>query len=334
MTNQTQYFTGSYVNDVRDLYVASLVTGWHSLVVGAPGWGKTDIALSLLTDVYGSDAFLFLRLHEAILPNRLEGSTDMDHLLQKSEFRLNRTGTPYDPKYQAMLLDEMGRGNDVAYGLLMDVLDRKDTTTLMPVLATANFLPVGKKYEGLLDRFALWHWVSPGSLDARAVALAQASRRESDPMLTVPGRLPTVAELDFCHTALPGPDALNALGDTIDLIGAEMVKEGKLLHPRRIAMFTKILLRMSYYLTGTNNFTKVPVDAIRNQAAVVVNEAASKKSSTDDEKLGYTKKLMQFDKSMKALLEQFPGNTQVLAARAEIKGWYSNITNGETVERI
>jgi MoxR-like ATPase len=39
-------FVGQYVNDMRLVLSASLVAQEHCMLLGAPGWGKTDIAES------------------------------------------------------------------------------------------------------------------------------------------------------------------------------------------------------------------------------------------------------------------------------------------------
>lgn len=364
------YFVGQYIEDMRDMAITALVTGWHGLIMGAPGWGKTDMLLSFLNTVYGKDGYCWLRVNEGLKPDKVEGSTDMNHLVQHSEFRLNPARTPYDTGYNAVLLDEAFRGNDLVYSLFIDLLDRKDLGRVMPVLATANFLPTGKKHEALLDRVSLWHWVTPGALDAKAVARVQAQRREGDPLPLVPGKLPTLAELDFCHNALPGPKALDAQDAAIDLLQAEMTKAGRLLHPRRITMFSKVLMRMSYYYTGSTNFDRVPdeamaalrfampafteaeyrdwgslitaikdpiqaaVDKVRGEAAQVVNDVAAKAGATDEDKIGGIKKLMALDKSLKLLLDQNKGNATIQAASAEIRGWFDKVYAGERVERL
>ena len=363
-----EYFVGEYIHDMSNLFVASLVSGQHCVSIGAPGWGKTDVAISLLGDVLPQRHAL-VRLNEASQPEVIQGATDMEVLLKESKFRLNTAGTPYDAQFEAVMLDEAGRGNDEIYSLLMFLLDRKDFAFPHPVLCTANFLPSGKKHEALLDRIGLWGWVVPGALDARAMAAAQMSRNESDLMLKVPGRLPTRDELQMCYSAVPGPDAIGAVCDTIEMAAAEALAIGRPLHPRRINQWQRLLFRMGVYATGGDcNFKVTPpeaiaalkfawpaptieeyiawaevvaslhdpvqsgVDEILNQAATVVNEAACKQVPPAERGV-YTERLMQYAASLADLEKEYPDDDRPKAASQQIGAWFYKIARGEKVDR-
>jgi MoxR-like ATPase len=358
------YFVGDYVNGVRDLYVASLVTGQHSICLGAPGWGKTDIPLSMLTEIHGQD-FCFIRLNEANQPELIQGPPDIDHLLKHSQFRLNQVNTPYDPRFKALLLDEVGRTNDLIYSLLIDTLDRKGAS--MPVLATANFLPTGKKHEALLDRFGLWHWIAPSSMDAEAMAAAQMSRNETDPMLSVNGRLPTPSELLFIHAAKPGQAAIKAVSTFIGQLAAAAMTEGYTVNPRRIYQWQRIVYRMGVWMTGQEDFSTLPNEAIKavrfawpaltsadhskwatlvtsiqdpvaagievflNEAASKVNEAAAITDPT--QRMAYTTHVMAADANLTALGKTYPNDQRIADAKVMITSWFANIARGEKVSR-
>ena len=103
-------------------------------------------------------------------PEALRGAYDPAALLNG---RLERVvaGTPYDPTARVSILDEVFRANEVVFDTMLDVLDRLDAKPAQaPVAwATANFVAQGERVEALLDRIALWLWISPDAMDVAAI---------------------------------------------------------------------------------------------------------------------------------------------------------------------
>lgn len=254
-------FQGGYVQDMADLYTASIVSGLHSLAVSPPGWGKTDISTSLLRSIYGpeGDKWVMVRVKLATVPQTIAGVPDYDLMLQKSQYQLNRTGTVYDPRFRAIVGDELGRGNAALNDEWVEVLDRKDILNPPPVLGTSNFMPKDERAKALLDRIALWLWVSPNGISPKAVAAAQLA--STNGAMTVPGRIPTENEIDFVWNATPGPQAIDAVSNYIDSLAASLKQSGYSFHPRRIWQWQRLLFRMSCWLTNSHDFATVPEEA-------------------------------------------------------------------------
>ena len=256
-------FQGSYVSDMADLYKASLVTGLHSLAVSPPGWGKTDISSSLVSEVYGPEgvAWLMVRIKLATVPQAIAGVPNYDIMLQQSRYELSKVGTVYDRKFKAIIADELGRGNAALNDEWVERLDMKGCINPAPVLATSNFMPKDERARALLDRIALWLWVDPEQLDVKQVAASQMAATNST--MTVPGRIPTAEEIDAVQAAIPGPKATEAVASYIESVAGELKKAGYSFHPRRIWQWQRVLFRMSCWLTGDPDFADIPDDAKR-----------------------------------------------------------------------
>lgn len=253
-------FQGNYVNDMTDLYKASLVTGLHSLAVSPPGWGKTDISTALVSSVYGHD-WLMVRIKLATVPQAIAGVPDYGIMLQENRYELSKEGTVYDPKFKAIVADELGRGNAALNDEWVERLDMKGVVNPAPVLATSNFMPKDERARALLDRIALWLWVEPDQLDIKQVAAAQMAATNG--AMTVPGRIPTAAEIDAVQAAIPGPKATAAVSAYIEIVAGELKKAGYSFHPRRIWQWQRLLFRMACWLTGDSDFADIPDEAKR-----------------------------------------------------------------------
>ena len=265
-TNPQAYFAGKYVDAMREFFAVSLTTGNNSVVIGAPGWGKTDIAVAMLDEIMPNDHYV-LRIQPATSREEVQGSKDMEKLLKESVIVDKVDGTAYDPKWRAIVLDEVGRANRIIVGNLMFLLDRKDVRVPAPILATSNFMPTNPEAEAMLDRFGLWHWVKPSLSDFASVAKAQMQKMGNgggaNGGMKVPGRIPTLAELDFCHNAKPGPNAIKAISDVVEMVGNKATECGVQVTPRRITQWTHLLYRYGAYITGTEDFSSVPGEVVQ-----------------------------------------------------------------------
>lgn len=264
MSNSNGYFVGNYVGDVRDLMVASLLTGQNSVVLGAPGWGKTDMGLSTLLHSI-PDLFSFVRIEPSTLPQEIKGGIDVPAYLETGEFITKTEGSAFDPKWKAVLVDEFGRVNRVTAGTLMFLMDRKDVVYPAPVIATSNFMPSSPEAEALLDRFALWYWITPTAQDVRVMTIAQMqAKANANGLPKMPGKLPTLAEIEFVRNATPGASAMAAVADVIANVAGEIAAEGHgIVHPRRNNQWWKTLYYYSVWLTGDPNFSTVPAEAVK-----------------------------------------------------------------------
>ncbi len=60
-------FVGGYVNDMVNVLAAALIGRQNAVLIGAPGYGKTRVALSFAHQVVGKDATSVTRLDAAAM---------------------------------------------------------------------------------------------------------------------------------------------------------------------------------------------------------------------------------------------------------------------------
>lgn len=255
------YFQGRYVQDMAGMYLAGIVAKLNSLAIGAPGYGKTDVAESMCEDVFGS-AYGFFRIDPSTMPEELKGAVDIEKLLSKDPaFQRKLKGSLFDNDLHVHIVDEVGRGSGVILNILLLALNRKDVADPAPVLATSNFMPKGVEFEALLDRFALWKWVAPtNDLDTSAMVRAQLMGLGG--RLHVDMALPDMAELQQVWAARPGDKATEAIIEVIAGLEAEIANEGLIANPRRRTAWARLLYRMGVYHTGDADFSALPGDAV------------------------------------------------------------------------
>ncbi|HLF28193.1 MAG TPA: AAA family ATPase [Anaerolineae bacterium] len=254
-------FVGGYVTDLRDVLVASALSGQHAVVLGAPGWGKTAIARSLAKSIAGDGAWTFNRLDPSTPPEAVRGAYDPAALLNGQLSRVV-TGTPYDVSARVSILDEVFRANDVVFDACLDVLDRMDANPdqAAVVWSTANFVARGERVEALIDRFGLWLWLQPDTLDVAALVGAQLSSVNG---LNVSGGLPDWKDVESVRQARPGDKAKHAVAELLETLALEATAQGRRPHPRRVTQWSKLVYRLGVYDTGQADFSAVPDVASR-----------------------------------------------------------------------
>jgi hypothetical protein len=256
------YFQGKYIEDMAGMYAAAIVAKLNGIAVGAPGYGKTDVAESMCIDIFGDGNFGFFRIDPSTMPEELKGAVDIERLLSNDPaFQRKVKGSMFDADLHAHIVDEIGRGSGVILNILLLALNRKDVLDPAPVLATSNFMPKGVEFEALLDRFALWKWVAPtNDLDTSAMVRAQ--------LLGLGGRLhvemtlPALTDLQDVWAARPGDKAADAIVDVIGSLETEIANEGLMANPRRRTAWSRLLYRMGVYYTGSADFTALPNEAV------------------------------------------------------------------------
>lgn len=255
----TNQFIGSYVGDIKSAMTAGILSGQNVILLSAPGWGKTAISKRVAERVAGDPATIsFTRVDPSTPPDVISGPYDPAAMLQG---RLERVtaGTPFDPQCRLALVDEIGRGNEALFDKCLDVLDRQDGARV-PVVATSNFMPSADRQQALLDRFAIWLWVTPGAVDTAGIVgaqLASAGRPDVDP-----AGLPSWADVQAVWAAQPGPNAVKAVSDLIAAMSNEAQTQGFQVHPRRIAQWSAVLFRAGMFYSGMDpDFSVMPAKA-------------------------------------------------------------------------
>ena len=250
-------FVGSYVPELTSVLVASTLSRQNAIILGSAGWGKTAIGRSLAQQMSGGQ-YSFTRIDPSTPPDAVRGAYNPAALL---DGRLERVvdGTPYDPQTRLAIVDEIGRGNEVTFDALLDTLDRLDDPDAPSVWATSNFMPSNERVQALIDRFALWYWIQPDSLDPAAIVAAQLNG-SGGPQVDPTG-LPTWAEVQDVRSATPGQNAIKAIGDLLGDLIREAEMQGRRAHPRRVTQWTHLLFRVGVWHSGSADWSTVPEKA-------------------------------------------------------------------------
>lgn len=255
------YFEGSYVNHMRDAVVASLLSGEHACLIGGPGFGKTDVAMSIARDVLPSNSKM-IRITSGMKESAINGAPNIAKLINESQLVAEVTGTAYDPSVKMVIVDEFGRASSMIYTSLMYLTDRKSET--VPVIATSNFMPNDKAAEALLDRLGLWCWVNPTLTADEARKISVAKSKGKNRQMSVRGKLPTQQEIEAAYAAQPGDKAIEVIADIVFQLSVDAIAEGYTINPRRVSQWENVLFRVSFWLTGGNaDFDKVPAEAVQ-----------------------------------------------------------------------
>lgn len=250
----TNYFEGSYIDELRDMLLASLVAGVNGLVVSEPGWGKTAVAKSLAEQVVGKHHYNLAAISPMTSPMVVKGALDNDKFFQTSTVVYKQDGTPYDPEMDVFILDEFGRGSDP---LLEEVLHATDPKKQDHCVAwgTSNFLPKSARLAAVLDRFPMRLWMNPSDFDAEKMAYVQCMGLKN---LQVCGVTLTREKLQEVRAAVPTQNSAKAVAGFIGELHRAAVEEGLRMNPRLTDNWQKILFYNSVLHTGTNDFTDIP----------------------------------------------------------------------------
>ena len=251
-------FSGSYVRQVREALVASLLSRQNALLIGAPGYGKTAIARSLAQQVSGGQ-FSFTRVDPSTPVEVVKGAYDPAEFLNGKLIRIV-AGTPYEAGCRVAIVDEIGRGNEMLFDALLDTLDRVDTDDAPPVWGTTNFMPAKDRTAALIDRFALWVWIQPDALDVAGIVAAQLTG--SRPQVDMTG-VPAWDEIQAVRQFVPDDATRRAVAAKLSDLAAEAAREGRGVHPRRLTQWANIVYRVSAWKHGAPHFQAVPDEAVR-----------------------------------------------------------------------
>ena len=262
---QPKSFVGKYVEDIEMALIASAVSGKHGLLIGAPGWGKTAIAVSMAGQIAQKDEWTFTRFATSTPPEEVTGPIDPAAALRTPPaIEYNIEGTPYDPNARLSVFDEVFRPSDVIFDIFLDLLDRQDVgIDVAPTIwGTSNFIVKSERTEALRDRIALWVWVVPDELDVTSVIGVHMNRDYNQRLEMVNGRpIPTMAEIDAIRKSKPTQNAIDTVTSYLEVLSTESKKGGFRVNPRRLEQWSSIVYRTTMYLNGgDSDFDSIPED--------------------------------------------------------------------------
>lgn len=267
----TSHFQGAYVDDVVNVLNASILAQAHAVVVSPPGWGKTDIFIAAAGRIVGYDAFAsvpdmpeftgnrwnFTPLTPSSPPSLIEGMLDPRKYLQGEYVRMVNN-TAMDPRNRIVILDEIGRVNEVASDSLIHAMERKDIPQeLRPTIwGTTNFVMTDERSEAVRDRISLWLHINPSIQNVDALLDAMRARQK----LTLAQTLPTWEEIATVRSWTAGDAAHLALQKFIGQILVEVTQgnDPVKLNNRRIRQWYDTLFSHAAWLTGTPDFAEIP----------------------------------------------------------------------------
>lgn len=246
-------FIGSYSKTIVEVLTASVLANQNAMLVGLPGWGKTDISDQLARH-YAGDDYCLLEIEPSTPPDVAKGAYNPASLLNG---RLERvlTGTPYAPGTKITILDEIGRANEVLYDALLHVTNRRDAGR-HPVWGTANYMPNNERTAALVDRFPLWVHLKQERLDMGALVKAHMNG-DGRPQID-PAGVPTWQEIEQVRSFAPGHNAIAAIDNLLSELQQEVEAANLTVHPRRGQAWMWLLYRVSAWKTGTADFNSVP----------------------------------------------------------------------------
>ncbi|MHC4748290.1 MAG: AAA family ATPase [Planctomycetota bacterium] len=265
-TKHTPEFWGKYVHEVRDVLIASVMSQKNAVLLSAPGWGKTRIAKRLSEEIAAEYGSFFIRLEGSTPPQVVKGMVDPAKALQDPpEFILKQEDTPYDKRAQIVVLDEIFRPSDPVFDSLVDVLDRHDVNPddAPVVWGTSNFVVKNQRTNAVIDRVALWLWVTPQTMEVEDFIQHIAYRKRGTD-LAVPTNgvpLPTWEDVIKVRSYEPSEKTVKVITSLLSTLAAESAVAGFDVNPRRLTHWYDLVYRYTAWLEGSADFELVPAQA-------------------------------------------------------------------------
>lgn len=265
-------FVGKYASEMEDMLVASAVSGTNVMVISAPGYGKTEMAIAGAEKVCGGkDGMVFIGLDPATPPEVVRGAYDPQELLKTGKLTKILAGTAYDPHAKVIILDEIWRSNDLVFAALIHATSDKLRNPLeLPVFwATSNSVGSSERVEALRDRFGMWCFLKPKT-DISAIVASQFETKESK----WGNSFPSWDECLKVRKQIPTSKSIKAITAILETLGSEATANQMPINPRRITQWSEILARMTIFEKGTNDFTECSASARKamRYAYPVVNQ--------------------------------------------------------------
>jgi MoxR-like ATPase len=258
-------FQGSYVTEFEKALIASAVSGEHLCAIGAPGFGKTDVAQAMRRAIW-PDNSVFLRIDASTPSEKVTGGYDPIEAINGRLVHVVK-GTVYDPVTLggAIVLDEAFRASSPVFDVFIDVLNRQDIAkSLHPaVWITSNFPPTGERTKAVIDRIGLWVWFDD-AIEVDHGAIVEASLDSLDDDLELPLTPPTAAEIAAVRAMKPGKNATRAVRDYVENLIVEIAASETpfFVNPRRDKQWARLLFRTSALYAGSDDFGSIHAEAL------------------------------------------------------------------------
>ncbi len=271
------HFSGQYPQEIRRLVIAAVLSGHNAIILGAPGYGKSEITESLAAQIVGEDwdhswvepgrkrttggAAIVTQFDMDSTKDLVTGPVDPAQILNGA-YVYQTDNTAYDPRTLIALYDEVYRASPHALSPMLDSLNQRRPDRPV-VIGSANFVVKNERTAALRDRFALWFWVPDESLDPSELVGRRLDAQGKGQGLQVDGKVPTWPEVASVRTARPGPQAIKAISRLVADLVRDARRQKRIVHPRRMGQWTDILFRVGmFYANMDPDFARVPDEAI------------------------------------------------------------------------
>lgn len=363
-------FWGKYVHEMRDVLVASVMSQKNAVLLSAPGWGKTRVAKRVSEEIAGKDGSIFIRLEGSTPPQVVKGMIDPAKALESPpKFVVVTDNTPYDPRANIVVLDEIFRPPDPVFDALVDILDRHDVNPddAPVVWGTSNFVIKNQRTNAVVDRIALWLWITPQSLDVSKF-VNEIAHRKRGVELSIPsnGRaMPTWEDVLRVRSYKPKQSTIDTVTSILTTLSAEAKVSSFDVNPRRLTHWFDILYRYSAWVEDSADFETIPaeaavilryayptlsaddwrkwdqvarsvgdplqaaLDSATEQAYAAFKKIMEKNMQPSDSALELGKVLAQVQTTLKHLEKAYGSDRRIAEQNTAISKTYSQILNGQ-----
>jgi hypothetical protein len=156
---------GYYPRVIANLTIASAYSGVPLFINSPPGTGKTTLVHAVLSEIYGEDSVWSHCFNAGTNPSVVQGAINVRRLVYEGVVSDLKTGTMMDPRYQAVVLDEVVRASDAVAQALIQAMDdifrnRADDLPCIVALANSAFGKEDEKaksslYDAISQRFGM-----------------------------------------------------------------------------------------------------------------------------------------------------------------------------------
>lgn len=247
---------------------AAFMSHANAVVIGEPGYGKTEILMAMMNQAFGEEHTLLFPCVPSTLPPDIIGYANPVYALDPEAeakgmpFWITR-GTPVDESIRACLLDEISRFGDLGADTAVHAMHNISKFHRPVYFGTANWLTPSPRNEAMRDRFSFTVWYQPSVVDVGSLVNTPAIQTWSFD-------IPDYETICFVNENLGkfigNPGKFKAAKQIVDLLhNIVRVCEGTKfrMNNRRVFQMRSVLYTMGSYYANAVDFTTLPREAFK-----------------------------------------------------------------------